>query len=484
MKEVPFYGNHDDNMHCMVAVYGSAIEYFLHKKLNWTELEGLTGYKPGVAAWTIGVLPKLSAMGLDIRMIEPFDYERYFDEGEKYLKTLYSAEEIDWYRAHSNIVEMRDQIPKFLRHIAYEYRGATLEDIDAMLTEDRLVFVTVNAQTLAGKPGFVSHAILVIAAEDGQYVVHDPGLPPEPYTHVTPSLLWEAMGGNTNTAEVTGFKLKDTLVRADVLVAAMYPLYSRAALAKLFAKGLIRRDKKPIKTGAKLPAGTDLEVDISPLEAPVAAIALPILYEDDDCIVINKPAGVLTHAAGTISNEPTVATFLREKLKDLSGQRGGIVHRLDRATSGVLIGAKNAQALSFLQKQFSERKVHKTYVAVVSGHLDPAEAIIDMPIERNPKAPATFRVGPNGKSATTHYKVLVSGSQNDLVELKPATGRTHQLRVHLAKNGHSIVGDPLYGKGKYGDRLLLHAKSLEITLPNGTRRTFEAPVPEELEGRL
>src|SRR5690606_25003911 len=118
------------------------------------------------------------------------------------------------------------------------------------------------------------------------------------------------------------------------------------------------------------------------------------------------------------------------------------------------------EALSMLQKQFSQRKVKKTYVAVAEERLDPPEAVIDMPIERNPKAPSTFRVGPNGKPSKTHYKVLHVGEKHSLVELQPETGRTHQLRVHLAKLGHPIVGDPLYGSGKYGDRLFLHALSL------------------------
>ena len=199
---------------------------------------------------------------------------------------------------------------------------------------------------------------------------------------------------------------------------------------------------------------------------------------------MNKPSGMLTHAPGTISSEATVATFLREKLVDIAGQRGGVVHRLDRATSGVIIGAKTAKALSYLQKQFADRSVKKTYTAVSAEHIEPEEAIIDMPIERNPKAPATFRVGANGKSAQTHYKVLERGPRNDLIELRPATGRTHQLRVHMAQRGHPIIGDPLYGKGKPGDRLYLHARKLEITVPNGQQMTFTAPVPANFEDAL
>ena len=120
---------------------------------------------------------------------------------------------------------------------------------------------------------------------------------------------------------------------------------------------------------------------------------------------------------------------------------------MDCEACEVDIGAKNQAALSWLQKQFAQRNVKKTYTAVVEGQLDPQEAVIDMPIERSPKAPATFRVGTNGKSAQTHYKVLKQGDKYSLLELKPQTGRTHQLRVHLQKVGHPIVGDPLYGNG-------------------------------------
>lgn len=275
--------------------------------------------------------------------------------------------------------------------------------------------------------------------------------------------------------------MRQAKTRADVLLAAAYPQYSRAALARLFDAGKVTINGKELRAGDKVTADSQLAADISELERPPEDIDLPVLYEDENCIVINKPVGVLTHALGKHGNEPSVASFLRNKVSGLDGDRAGIVHRLDRATSGVIIGAKNQPTLSMLQKQFSQRKTKKTYVAMVQGHLDPSEAVIDMPIERNPKAPSTFRVGPNGKPSKTHYKVLKEGTKYSLVELKPETGRTHQLRVHLAKLGHPIVGDPLYGSGKYGDRLFLHALSLEITIPGGERKTFTAPLPEEFE---
>lgn len=269
--------------------------------------------------------------------------------------------------------------------------------------------------------------------------------------------------------------------RLDVFVAQQLPQLSRAFVQKLCDDGLVRVNGRIEKPGYKLRADDAIKVDYNPDDFKIEEIDLPVLYEDENCIVINKPEGVLTHALGVHGNEASVASFLRNKVTDLDGERAGIVHRLDRATSGVIIGAKNQISLSALQKQFSQRKTKKTYVAVVEGCPRPEEAIIDMPIERNPKAPATFRVGPNGKPSKTHYKVLKTGKKYSLVELKPETGRTHQLRVHLAKIGHPIVGDPLYGSGQHGDRLYLHALSLEITIPGGERKTFTAPLPKEFE---
>lgn len=273
--------------------------------------------------------------------------------------------------------------------------------------------------------------------------------------------------------------------RLDVFAAAQLPRLSRAFVQKLCEEGRVLVNGAASKPGYKLREGDKVQIDFNPAELDkIEDIDLPVLYEDENCIVINKPVGVLTHALGVHGTEPSVASFLRSKVVGLAGERAGIVHRLDRATSGVIIGAKNQKTLSALQKQFSQRKVKKTYVAVVEGRLDPTEAVIDMPIERSPKAPSTFRVGPNGKPAKTHYKVAKEGQTCSLVELRPETGRTHQLRVHLAKAGHPIVGDPLYGHGKYTDRLFLHALSLEITLPGGQRQTFTAPLPAEFGDKI
>lgn len=273
-------------------------------------------------------------------------------------------------------------------------------------------------------------------------------------------------------------------MRLDHFLAGKLPSTSRAYIQKLRADGKIKVNGQAEKAGYKLKEADVVSTEYNPAENIIPAIDLPVLYEDDDCIVIDKPAGVLTHALGVHGAEPSVASFIRSKVKGLEGERSGIVHRLDRATSGVIIGAKNQPALSWLQKQFSQRKVKKTYVAVVAGAPKQREAAIDMPIQRNPRAPATFRVGSNGKPAVTVYRILEEGPGFSLLELKPQTGRTHQLRVHLQKIGCPIVGDPLYGTGQFGDRLFLHAESLEITLPSRERKTFHSPLPSEFRDKI
>ena len=274
--------------------------------------------------------------------------------------------------------------------------------------------------------------------------------------------------------------------RADVFVAMKLPEFTRSSLSGLFEKNLVLINGAVAKASHKLKDGDKLEVDTSLLTARPADIELPIVYEDDDVIVINKPAGVLTHSKGLLNTEATVASFIRPKLvgADTTNNRAGIVHRLDRATSGVIITAKNDKALKWLQKQFSTRKTDKTYLAVVEGVPSPEKAIIDAPIERNPKKPQTFHVGVGGRPSQTRYKVLRklnpsttlrAGRSYSLLELRPLTGRTHQLRVHLKYIGHPIVGDRVYGHD--GENMYLHAKSLEVTLPGGKRVKFEAPEP-------
>lgn len=271
---------------------------------------------------------------------------------------------------------------------------------------------------------------------------------------------------------------EDARKRLDAYLSEHITQVSRSFLQNLIDKGTITVNGQMQKTGYKLRANDTVDVDYDFTVLDQEPIDLPVLYEDEDCIVINKPLGVLSHSKGAFNPEGTVGSFIRPKLRGLEGDRAGIVHRLDRATSGVIIAAKDATATSWLQKQFSQRKVKKTYYAVIKGAPKLAKAIIDVPIERNPRDPKTFRPGSRGKPASTEYEVVETGPTYSLVKLMPKTGRTHQLRVHLKYLGHPIVGDTIYD-GEPADRLYLHAERLEITLPNHTRSTFEAPLPAE-----
>lgn len=268
--------------------------------------------------------------------------------------------------------------------------------------------------------------------------------------------------------------------RLDKALADHYPEYSRAYLARLIDGDVVHVNGKPNKSGWKLRETDVVTVHVDLTQAQqIEDIELPVLYEDDNVLVIDKPTGVISHSRGKYWYEPSVASFLRQRTGEGEANgRAGIVHRLDRATSGVMICAKNEESLSYLQKQFGARTVQKTYLAIVAGTMKPEAAIIDMPIERNPKKPSTFRVGSNGKPSQTEYRTVSTNGHYSLLELKPKTGRTHQLRVHLAYQHKPIVGDPLYD-GEPKDRLMLHAASLTISLPGGEVTTFESPLPEE-----
>jgi 23S rRNA pseudouridine1911/1915/1917 synthase len=270
-------------------------------------------------------------------------------------------------------------------------------------------------------------------------------------------------------------------MRLDQYVAQYWPEYSRSQWQKYIAAGYVTVNGQVV-TSPKTALGEDDEVSVKlPALPDYSEDSLPIIYEDDNVAVINKPTGVLTHSKGEVNEEFTVAEFIRPHTSDGSDtNRPGIVHRLDRDTSGVIIVAKNNETKGMLQKQFQDRRAKKTYIAVVDGTLKHIEANLDLPIERNPKKPSTHRVGPSGKSAQTAYKVIATNGKYSVLELKPTTGRTHQLRVHLEYLGHPIVGDILYGGSKSPlGRLCLHAKALEITIPVGDRKTFEAPLPDD-----
>ncbi len=266
---------------------------------------------------------------------------------------------------------------------------------------------------------------------------------------------------------------KDTQKRLDVYIAAKNTKYSRSIWQKLIDQGYVLVNGK--KTGTKYILKVGDRVEIKPYQRNLA-LDIPVIYEDADVVVLDKPSGIITHLKSDLESEPSVASFIAAKIDfEKPTNRAGIVHRLDRDTSGIIITAKNEGARAYLARQFSERKTKKFYLAAVEGTID-KDMCIDSPIERSKKLPSTFTVGENGKSAKTDVHVLDS---KNVVLLRPYTGRTHQLRVHLKSVGHPIIGDRVYAKSE-DDRLQLHAWKLEITLPSRERRIFTSEVPEDM----
>lgn len=271
---------------------------------------------------------------------------------------------------------------------------------------------------------------------------------------------------------------KSENIRIDKFLADEIKDLTRSDIAKLFIKNQILVNDLLVKPSYKLKLGDSVGVDYQVIKFDAKnQVEIPILYEDKDVLVIEKPAGMLSHSKGKENQEQTVETTIATKLVESDYNRAGIVHRLDRATSGVMICAKTREAYKSLQNQFSQRKVTKVYYAILSGHFEIKSAIIDLPIMRDQKNKSRFKVDSRGKSSLTRYTVISENSKYSLVELEPKTGRTHQLRVHLKYLKHPIVGDNFY-EGEPSDRLYLHAAKLSIKLPSGETKIFESEIPK------
>ncbi|MBI2024894.1 MAG: RluA family pseudouridine synthase [Candidatus Harrisonbacteria bacterium] len=220
-----------------------------------------------------------------------------------------------------------------------------------------------------------------------------------------------------------------------------------------------------------------------------------ILYQDADVVVINKPAGLLVHPV-KISTEPTLTAWLLEKFPEIRNvgddpeNRPGIVHRLDKATSGVMVIPRTQKAFEFIKNQFQKRTVKKTYIALVWGKVAQTSGLIDKPLAiKTGSTKRTTRIigGKMVKEAKTAYRVKKLIGNFTLLEVEPLTGRTHQIRAHLASIGHPVVGDKIYGKKLPPEglsRMFLHAESLEFTLPSGGRFKATADLPTELNSAL
>lgn len=283
----------------------------------------------------------------------------------------------------------------------------------------------------------------------------------------------------------------DAGLRLDQFLAARFPQYSRARLHSWVEESRVRVNGVVVlKASLKMRGSERVEVEpalLRPLHAFAEKIPLEILYEDEDVIAVNKPAGLVVHAGAGRTSGTLVNALLHHfaGLSSLGGDlRPGIVHRLDKGTSGVLLVARTDAAHRSLAAQFSGRTVEKTYLALVQGEPKGERGSIDLPISRDPirRTRMTARLA-TGRQAHTEYQVLQRYSKFTLLEVHIGTGRTHQIRVHLAALGLPVAGDPLYGAAAQPDlgRPWLHALRIRFDSPSTLARiSVEAPVPPEL----
>lgn len=285
--------------------------------------------------------------------------------------------------------------------------------------------------------------------------------------------------------------------RLDKFLVARLPEYSRSRLQSLIKEGQVRVNGAAVsKAGYLLEPGSQVEISlppVRPVEITPQAIPLDVLFENNDLLVVNKPAGMVVHPAAGHADGTLVNAVLAHA-PDLEGiggeQRPGIVHRLDKDTSGLILIAKNDHALHHLQDQFRLRHVRKTYLALGDGHPPTPTGRIEAAIGRDPSLRKQMAIVPDakGRAAVSEYQVLESFTEHTLFAVHPETGRTHQVRLHLAFLGCPIVGDTVYGRRRPTlpiRRQFLHAARLVITLPGETApRTFEAPLPPDLEAAL
>jgi len=285
--------------------------------------------------------------------------------------------------------------------------------------------------------------------------------------------------------------------RLDVFLAGVLEELTRSRIQKLILGNMVVLNGAPVRSSCRVKPGDRVDVrvpgpDNAELKVEAAPIPLDVYYEDADVIVVNKPRGMVVHpAAGNYTG--TLVNALLYHCSDLSGISGvlrpGIVHRLDKDTSGLIMAAKNDTAHLSLARQLKERLVTRIYLALVHGQIKEQAGVVDAPIGRDPRNRQKMTVvHRNAKHAVTNYRVLKRFNEYTFLELKLETGRTHQVRVHMAHIGYPLVGDPKYGPSRphFGlEGQFLHAAVLGFKHPRtGIYREFKAPLPEELKKLL
>ncbi len=283
--------------------------------------------------------------------------------------------------------------------------------------------------------------------------------------------------------------------RIDKLLVVRVPERSRSALQKIIEDGLLTVNGRPVKPNYRTRIGDAIYARIPAEPSPVAPLAeeipLVVVYEDDHLLVIDKPAGMVVHPA--VGHQGgTLVNALLSRLPDIADEdqpdRPGIVHRLDMETSGLILVAKTAAVRATLQAQFKGREIHKTYLALVEGQVAASHGMIDAALGRDPRQRKRISVTADGREAMTEYRVLELFQHQSYLEVQPQTGRTHQIRVHLAYIDHPVVGDGVYGFRKQRIKLhrhFLHAARLVFQHPvTGEALSLEAPLPPELQAVL
>jgi 23S rRNA pseudouridine1911/1915/1917 synthase len=293
-------------------------------------------------------------------------------------------------------------------------------------------------------------------------------------------------------SEIKTIQVTEPATRLDKYLAQKYPELSRSYLQKLIGQGYVVVNGQGAKASQQLSIGDELRITLPPPE-PTSLIAEPmpldIVYEDNDLIVLNKPAGLTVHPAPGHTSHTLVNALLAhcpELAQFGDSPRPGIVHRLDKDTSGLMIIAKNSSAQQNLINQFKTHSISKGYIALVKGKLTPSRGIIEAPIGRHPVNRKRMAVVTRGREAKTGYRVKEYIDNYTLLEVTIETGRTHQIRVHLAAIGYPVVGDPVYGiRSVYLKRQFLHAFRLGFYLPSsGEYKEFTCELPQDLKQAL